>query len=155
MMNKMIIGILAVVIVLGAVYYFQPGSQTGADQEAAIGTSPTAETGTSQDTAKSYEILITDKSFSPLRLEVKSGDKVVFKNTDTKTHWPASVPAPLTGRYPGYDPSKCGTVDEVNNFDACRALAPGETYSFVFKEIGSWGYWDKQTPSWTGLIEVK
>jgi len=152
-MNKIIIGILAVIVVFGAVYYFQSGSQTGADQEAITGTSPTASV--PQDTVKSYEILITDKSFSPLRLEIKSGDKVVFKNTDTKTHWPASVPAPLTGRYPGYNSSKCGTVDEVNNFDACRALAPGETYSFVFKEIGSWGYWDKQTPSWTGLIDVR
>jgi len=149
-MNKIIIGILTAVVILGAVYYFQSGGQTEVKQEETAA-SPAEEIPTSQ----TYEILITNKSFSPLRLEIKSGDKVVFRNIDNRTHWPASVPAPLTGKYSRYDPAKCGTVEEANNFDACRALAPGETYSFVFKEIGSWGYWDKQIPSWTGLIDVR
>ena len=97
---------------------------------------------------------ITLYGFSPLVLDINKGDKVTFVNYDKLARWLASNTHPTHKIYPGSDIAKCGTPAEGEIFDSCRGLNQGESYSFVFNEIGSWRYHDHLRPSFTGTIIV-
>ncbi len=88
-----------------------------------------------------YEIKFDGTKFSPSTLDIKNGDIVVFKNESTKSFWPASAPHPQHTNYP--------------EFDAKKALAPGETFQFKFTKTGSWGFHDHLTPTAFGKINVQ
>ena len=85
-------------------------------------------------------VTITDKGFEPDNIVIEKGTRVVFKNMDTKSHWPASNLHPTHGIYPEFDPQK--------------AIDPGEVWSFVFKKKGVWRYHDHLYPQTVGSIEV-
>jgi plastocyanin len=83
---------------------------------------------------------MTSSGFSPAEVTVKPGTTVVFKNTDTQAHWPASNPHPVHTDLPG--------------FDAKKGIAPGGSYSFVFSKVGVWGFHDHMHPSNGGHVTV-
>src|SRR3972149_1953321 len=80
-------------------------------------------------------IEITSSGFSPKELSISVGETVTWMNRDTEEHWPASAMHPTHTVYPGSDIKKCGTSEEGKIFDACKGLAPGESYRFTFNEI--------------------
>lgn len=87
------------------------------------------------------EIGITADGFSPADITVRSGTQVVFKNTDTTAHLPASNPHPNHTDLPG--------------FDALKGLTNGETYSFTFTKLGKWGFHDHLNPiKYRGSVTV-
>ena len=104
--------------------------------------------------AQTHKITITSSGFSPSSLEINAGDSVIFENSDTNQHWPASAVHPTHRVYPGSDIGKCGTAEAENIFDACRGLESGESYTFIFNERGSWRYHDHLRASIGGTIIV-
>jgi plastocyanin len=98
---------------------------------------------------------ITEDGFSPKTVTIKAGQKIIFKNTDTVKHWPASNEHPTHTTYPGSSISKCGTAEESNIFDSCRGLENGESYSFIFVNKGGWNYHDHLNPSMKGTIKIE
>lgn len=92
---------------------------------------------------------ITAAGFSPNTLTIKQGDKVTFVNRDTAKHWPASDIHPTHTLYP----ETGGCIG--SKFDACKGLAQGESYSFVFNIKGNWGYHDHLNPGLKGTIVVQ
>ncbi|EKE27677.1 MAG: hypothetical protein ACD_3C00172G0004 [uncultured bacterium (gcode 4)] len=105
--------------------------------------------------SKTYMISITSTWFSPSTLTIKSWDRVDFVNKDSATHWPASGPHPVHTNYPGSWIEKCWTREASNIFDACKALAQNETFSFIFKEKWTWWYHDHRNPDITWRIIVQ
>jgi plastocyanin len=103
--------------------------------------------------ATSFEVIITSSGFSPRTLTIKVGDTVTWVNKDSVPHWPASDVHPTHRLYPGSGIEKCGSGEEI--FDACKGLAPGETFSFTFKHKGTWPYHDHLNPGLTGTIIVQ
>jgi plastocyanin len=103
--------------------------------------------------ATSFEVIITSSGFSPRILTIKVGDTVTWVNKDSAPHWPASDVHPTHRLYPGSGIEKCGSGEEI--FDACKGLAPGETFSFTFKYKGTWPYHDHLNPGLTGTIIVQ
>ena len=101
--------------------------------------------------AKTIEI--TTSRFSPNTLEVSKGTAVVFVNKGSSLSWPASAMHPTHTVYPGSGIDKCGTGEEI--FDACIGLEEGESWIFVFGEIGEWKYHDHLNPGKTGTVVVK
>ncbi len=97
---------------------------------------------------------ITLEGFVPKNLEIKQGDKVTWVNKLITESQPAGNFHPTHTNYPGSSIIKCGTAEEKNTFDACKDLQKEESYSFVFNEIGSWGYHNHLQPSKTGKIIV-
>ncbi len=73
-------------------------------------------------------ISITDTGFEPSTVTVKAGTPVTFVNNGQALHWPASDPHPTHGGLAG--------------FDAKKGLATGETYTFTFTKVGTWGFHD-------------
>ncbi len=97
-------------------------------------------------------VRITEKGFEPREVEIQRGTTVIWINESSKASWPASDPHPTHRLYPGSGIEKCGTGAEI--FDACRSLQPGEKWSFVFNEVGEWGYHDHLNPTRRGKIIV-
>jgi plastocyanin len=79
--------------------------------------------------------------FSPSTLTVQSGDEVTFENLSDDDKWPASNVHPTHELYP--------------EFDAKKAVLPGESYSFTFERPGSWGYHDHLNAGVQGTIVVE
>jgi len=98
-------------------------------------------------------IEITQGGFSPQTLTINAGDTVAWINKDTVAHWPASANHPTHEVYP----ESGGCIG--SKFDACHALANGESFAFTFKEKGEWKYHDHlnccTNPAFFGTIIVK
>lgn len=74
------------------------------------------------------EIVMSSTGFSLANITVKKGTTVVFKNTDSVGHWPASAPHPAHTDYPQFDPKK--------------SIEPGQSWSFTFDKVGVWKFHD-------------
>lgn len=95
------------------------------------------------------EVVITDNGFSPREIKIKKGDAVRWTNQSSALSWPASAIHPTHSIYP----EKGGCID--SSFDACRGLAKGESFTFVFNFAGSWKYHDHLNPSKVGTVVVE
>lgn len=108
-----------------------------------------------EEESQAHQVEMTTSGFVPETLSVKKGDIVTFANKDTNKHWPASANHPSHTVYPGSSVSKCGTSEADSIFDACKGLEEGESYSFIFNEVGSWGYHDHLRSGIRGSIVVE
>ncbi len=126
-MNKkyMLFGFTIIVLVVGIVWYTSNSSKKP---------SPPADENTT-------EIIMSASGFSPSLVNIRSGEVVRFQNSDTSPHWPASNPHPAHTDYPG--------------FDALHPVAPGQSYSFKFIKVGSFGFHDHLNPGLTGQVVVE
>ena len=102
-----------------------------------------------------YLVEMTSDWFSPDTLTIKVWDKVNFVNNDSSPHWPASARHPTHTVYPWSWIEKCWTSEQSGIFDACKWLAQGETFSFVFTHKWEWKYHDHLNPSTTWTIIVQ
>ena len=110
-------------------------------------------TGIIEPTEHIVEIL--NEGFVPKTLKIKKGDKVTWINKLATEVRPAGDFHPTHTNYPGSSVIMCGTAEEKNTFDACKGLKKEETYSFVFNEIGSWGYHNHLQPSKDAKVIVE
>lgn len=108
----------------------------------------TAETPNSEPESPAQEpasgatyIIMKDSGYEPSKITVPAGTEVVFINRGTKNHWPASNIHPTHQIYPEFDPKK--------------AVAPGESWSFIFGKPGIWRLHDHLYPNITGAITVQ
>ncbi|MDP3900920.1 MAG: cupredoxin domain-containing protein [bacterium] len=100
-------------------------------------------------------VVFTDNGYSPNVLQVRVGDKVVFRNETSGSFWPASAMHPTHMVYSGTSLSEhCPDVASTA-FDACEGLPEGSEWSFTFEKAGSWKYHDHLRPSMTGTIVVQ
>jgi len=106
-----------------------------------------------QPTSVVKTVEISAEGFSPATLEINKGDAVMFVNKDTMPHRPASAQHPTHKVYP----ESGGCVG--SKFDACKDLAQGESWPFIFYQVGEWKYHDHlnccTNPAFFGTIVVK
>lgn len=96
------------------------------------------------------KVVFTNLGYSPVTLTIAKGTLVVFKNeSESDRMWPASARHPTHEEYP----TTGGCMGST--FDACRGLAPGESWSFTFDFAGTWRYHDHVNPRFTGVIIVE
>ena len=93
--------------------------------------------------------------FSPKEITIFEGETVMFKNESAREMWPATAIHPTHTIYPGSSILKCGGAEKIRIFDSCQAVAQGESWSFVFGEVGSWRYHDHLQTRQTGKIIVE
>jgi plastocyanin len=85
-------------------------------------------------------VKITATGFNPSTLTVKKGTTIVFESADSPAHWPASDPHPSHTGLPG--------------FDSLRGLTQGQTYSYTFNKVGTWGMHDHLNAFVKGSVTV-
>jgi len=129
------------------------------ENNASSGTLPAAEVGLLPSAPSvapvEYKVIYSNNAFSPSSLVIKEGDRVTFYNVSGDFLWPASDLHPTHKGYPGSDIKKCGTAEAADIFDACRQMLPGESWSFTFKEAGSWSYHNHLRSSESGVVIVE
>lgn len=131
MNNKVIIGVIVLVVVVGA--FFLMKSQYGMTQQqnrpSQTQTNPT--TGSSAMTKDA--VTIQNMAFSPDTLTVKLGDKVTWNNQDSIGH--------------------SATADD-NSFDT-GVIAQGQSGSATFTKAGTYTYHCKVHPTMKATIIVQ
>ena len=86
-----------------------------------------------------HQVIYTDvNGFTPGRLDIQTGDTVVFVNDSSGFFWPASNVHP--------------SHDILPSLNAYKPLKSGETWSHQFTETGYWRYHNHIQPDETGLI---
>jgi plastocyanin len=106
-------------------------------------------TQTPKETPKTVVVNMSESGFKPQTIAIKTGDTVEFTNIGNTSMWPASAVHPTHQAYPAGG----GCIGSA--FDACKALAPGESWRFTFSQHGNWKYHDHLNPSLQGTITVE
>lgn len=128
MNNKIILGIVLVVIVAGGLYFFTQ-KQYMPNQMQPVTTQPTAQQ--PQPAVEANAVTIQNFAFNPGTLTVKQGATVTWTNQDSTVH-----------------KIKSDTFNSPN-------LSQGDTFKFVFTTKGSYDYSCSIHPSMTGKIVVE
>ena len=100
-------------------------------------------------------ITYTDSGYTPNIITIKKGETVVWKNESSSPMWTASAMHPLHRAYPGTDISACGTQTLMPMFDSCVGVASGQSWSFTFNNVGTWGYHNHLNSSKFGKVIVE
>ncbi|HEY4502120.1 MAG TPA: hypothetical protein VJJ20_03600 [Candidatus Paceibacterota bacterium] len=100
-------------------------------------------------------IHIDENGFSPDVITVAPGTEVIFENTGTEDHWPASDNHPTHTRYDGTTLQEHCANGHSNTFDSCGPISPGDSWSFVFKKGGSFAFHDHLWAHFDGTITVQ
>jgi plastocyanin len=87
-----------------------------------------------------HRIVIKNFAFDPPTVTVKSGDTVTWINEDSTPHIIASDPHPAHTDLPGL---------------VSPELSQGQTYTFTYVKVGTWGYHCHVHPSMTGTVIVE
>src|ERR1035437_9424802 len=132
MNNKIIIGVIVLVVIVGGAFFVM--SQSGKMQTQQGSTSqaqPTTQTGSSPVVAKNA-VTIQNMAFSPASLAVKVGDKLTWTNQDSVGH--------------------SATADD-NSFDT-GVIAQGQSGSNTFSITGTYTYHCSVHPNMKATIIV-
>ncbi len=92
------------------------------------------------DSSDLITITFDGEGFSPLRLEVEVGQRILFANESDTSFWPASNIHPTHQIYP--------------EFDAKVPVESGDSWAFTFERPGFWRYHNHLGPERSGLIVV-
>ncbi|MBI5369712.1 hypothetical protein HZA85_00770 [Candidatus Uhrbacteria bacterium] len=160
-MNRNSTGVIIVlIIVVAGGWYFlsdtkvkAPDTQTPTtNQMPVIGSTTTemvVETAPSNAT-----VAYTEQGFSPKSIAVTLGTSVTFVNQSSGGMWVASAAHPTHIVYSGTSLSQHCPDTTSSAFDACAAVASGDSFSFTFNKEGAWKYHNHMDASQTGVVIV-
>ena len=94
-----------------------------------------------KESVREYHVELQDSGFSPEKIIISKGDKIIFTSKRAKSFWPASNLHPSHTIYSEFDPKE--------------PIASDEHWSFQFNKIGTWRYHDHLTPLYKGEIIVQ
>ncbi len=155
-MNKLLIGVMVIVIGGVAGWYLFRGDMKLPGMQIAPNTVTPAPTGTDTDVVITEEstvsgnskggvetqatVTYTDSGYTPATVTVKKGTKVTFKNESTKSMWTASGVHPTHQLLPG--------------FDQLKSVTKGGMYEYTFSKVGTWKYHNHVNPTDGGTVVV-
>jgi plastocyanin len=86
------------------------------------------------------EIMMKEDGYEPADVTIKAGQAIRFINKSSGNRWPASNIHPTHEIYPEFDPKK--------------AIQPGESWAFTFRNKGTWRMHDHLLSYMKGVITV-
>ncbi len=138
--NYLLIGLGVVVVLIGGLaFIFRHQIKTMlTGQPQTVQTEPVVQTPQpSAPVVEKTEVDYTDSGFSPASVTIKKGQTVNFVNKSSSQMYVASNPHPIHTDYPGFD-----------------ELSAGDSYSFTFDKVGTWGYHNHINPAQKGSVVV-
>ncbi|OGY91474.1 MAG: hypothetical protein A3B31_00565 [Candidatus Komeilibacteria bacterium RIFCSPLOWO2_01_FULL_53_11] len=151
-MNRNVIGIIAVIVVIGGGWYMLRGAPTAAPILPV--TETPAGTGATTTTATGVTVAYTNQGFSPTSVTVPLGTAVTFINQSSGNMWVASAAHPTHTVYSGTSLNQHCPDTTNSTFDECVAVTSGNSYSFTFNKVGDWKYHNHANASQTGTVIV-
>lgn len=100
-------------------------------------------------------VTYADSGYTPNTITIKKGETVVWKNESGASMWTASAVHPTHKAYSGTDIAACGTQTLLPMFDSCAGVASGQSWSFKFDNVGTWGYHNHLNSSHWGKVVVE
>lgn len=85
-------------------------------------------------------VIMGVNEYTPVNLIIKKGTTVKFENYSGLKRWPASDLHPAHEAYSAFDPK--------------MPIMDGDSWTFVFDQVGEWGYHDHLAPYILGIIKV-
>ncbi len=154
MNNKVVVGLLVLLVGVGAGWYFLQGGKTAPEsikkeeEVLEITTTPTSEPLTTLSTEPSVtgsqaaktSVSYGTGGFVPNTVTVKKGTAVVWTNQSQSGMWVASAMHPTHQLLPG--------------FDELKSVSTGGTYEYTFEKVGTWKYHNHVAPADTGTVVV-
>ncbi|HEY5600784.1 MAG TPA: cupredoxin domain-containing protein [Patescibacteria group bacterium] len=92
-----------------------------------------------QNQISGVKVSVTDNGFEPSSVTIGAGQTVTFTNNSSNPVFVASDPHPTHTNLPEFQ---------------SKNVAVGESYSFTFNQLGSWGYHNHLNPSVRGTVVV-
>jgi plastocyanin len=177
MNTKLIIGGVAVLVLIGAVYGLTrtkdaeapatvpaenattvegTGTNEGGTPEAVSGGQPTAGTSAPKPATRpslpyTATVIYDGSEFIPEEVTVIEGGTVTFVNQSDKKMWIATDNHPTHDRYPIKSETSCSG----NAFDQCTSVTRGGSWSFTFARTSTWGYHNHSGATARGEVVVK
>lgn len=155
MNNKLVVGLVVLLLGIGAGWYFLGGrksqyspatSEKTTAEVSAPATSPaggqeaTSATGAGA-TGEKMVVKYTESGFAPNILTIKVGTTVTFMNETGSAMWVASAVHPTHQLLPG--------------FDQLKSVGKGGTYDYTFVKVGTWKYHNHMNSGDTGTVVVQ
>jgi plastocyanin len=138
----MLLGLIGVILVIVvAVFVLNKKSPTTSITATATPSASTSSSATASPETSNLTVTYDGSSFTPAILTIQKGQTVTFMNSSDESMWVASDPHPTHINYP--------------QFDAKKDYKPGESYTFTFDRVGSWGYHNHEHSGVKGTIIVK
>lgn len=143
-MKKVLLGLVVVVLGVGAGWYVFRPEKTPENAMPVPGTTGVEEMVVTEEPTNtvvaSASVQYTDTGFVPKELTVKVGTTVTFTNGSAGVMWVASAPHPTHTIYPEFDQKM--SVDAVG------------TYEFTFTKVGTWKYHNHVKATDSGMVIV-
>lgn len=142
-MKNLIIGVVVVaVLALGTFLLIQNNSKSDTKKSTeSSNTSSTSETQAASD----LTIIYTDNGFSPETATVKSGGKIIWKNSSSSSELQVGV-----------NPHPSHTGDrEITGGDFVVTVSPGESKSITVEKKGTFGYHNHLSAGDSGSVTVE
>ncbi len=159
MNNKVVVGLVVLLVGVGAGWYFLKGNtaypdmtkkETGVMEKTTPISEPTVSLG-SEDSATGTSGGVMEKGgaatisyskdgFTPKSVTVKKGSTVRWINQGNQSMWVASAMHPTHQLLPG--------------FDQLKSVTNGGMYEYTFVKVGTWKYHMHLNPSDTGTVVV-
>lgn len=152
MNNKFLVGLVVLLVGVGAGWYFLQGGKTPQESmtreeevlESTPAMEPTTTFGTEVPTIGSQAVKTSVSygtgGFAPNTVTVKIGTAVVWTNQSQSGMWVASAMHPTHQLLPG--------------FDELKSVSTGGTYEYMFEKVGTWKYHNHVAPADTGTVVV-
>ncbi len=160
MNNKLVVGLLVLLVGVGAGWYFLKGNTPSADlmnkepnpivsstpvlePTAAMGSENTTTgsiDGASMEKGGAVTVSYSAEGFVPKSITVKQGSSVTWTNKGSAGMWVASALHPTHQLLPG--------------FDQLKSVAGGGTYTYTFSKVGTWKYHNHVQAGDTGTVVV-
>lgn len=154
MNNKVVVGLVVLLVGVGAGWYFlqggkpAPESIKNEEEVLEITATPASEPLTTLGTEPSVTGSVMAKTsvsygtggFVPNTVTVKIGTTVVWTNQSQSGMWVASAMHPTHQLLPG--------------FDQLKSVSAGSAYEYTFEKVGTWKYHNHMAPADTGTVVV-
>lgn len=137
MNGKWLIGIVILVVLVGAIYFLNKNTTTQSTPTPTVASQPTSP---ATSTTQQNTVTLTQDGFSPATLTIKAGTKVTWVNKSGTDAAVNSAPHPI---HTAYSPLNLGNFSD------------GEMLSLTFDKAGTYGYHNHLNASQEGTIVVQ